>query len=310
MSFLKTYIYLILMAPLFAFSTNGISLNGNNWRIQQANFVHDTAEQLSLFTYNDTAWLKANVPGTVLEPYINAGLFPDPFFADNMNAIPDAFFSGNDFWYRKIISEITFAKNKKYFIEFKGINWKSDIYFNGKLLGRIDGAFKRANFEITNLINADGKNALAVLVHHLENWESGKGKVTQKYLGAPTTNGDLSGLDSPAFLAASGWNWLPIVRGRNTGIWNDVMLTECENISIQDPWISSELGLPNLSKAALTVRATLQNHSDQIEKGNVKVQLEGISFTYPITLQPRERKALEMLPSQFKELNIRNPKLW
>lgn len=98
------------------------------------------------------------------------------------------------------ISGITFRKNKRYFIEFKGINWKSDIYFNGKLLGKIEGAFQRANFEIMGLINADGKNALAVLVHHIENWQSGKGKVTRKYLGAPTTNGDVSGLDSSAFL--------------------------------------------------------------------------------------------------------------
>lgn len=310
MSFFKTNIFLLLIIPIVAFSSNGISLNGSNWRIQQAQFVYNTGEQISLPAYDDTNWLQAKVPGTVLEPYINADIFPDPFFADNMNAIPDSFFSGNDFWYRKNISGITYSKNKRYFIEFKGINWKSDIYFNGKLLGRIEGAFQRASFEITGLINTEGKNALAVLVHHIENWQSGEGKVTHKYLGAPTTNGDVSGLDGPAFLAASGWNWLPIVRGRNTGIWNDVTLNEYENVSIHDSWISSELPLPDTTKAALTVRTSLKNHTDQIVAGTLKVQFEGVSLVYPITLNPRELKPVEILPSKFKELNIRNPKLW
>jgi len=310
MQYIKIQLFLLLIIPVLAFSSNGISLNGSNWQIQQAQFVYHTGEQISLATYNDSNWLKAKVPGTVLEPYIAAGIFPDPYFANNMNAIPDAFFSGNDFWYRKNITGVTFKKSKRYFIEFKGINWKSDIYFNGKLLGSIEGAFQRANFEITGLINPDGKNALAVLVHHIENWQPGKGKVTQKYLGAPTTNGDVSGLDSPAFLAASGWNWLPIVRGRNTGIWNDVLLNECENVSIQDAWISSELSLPDTSKAALTVRTSLKNHSDQVVKGTIKVEFDNVSFNYPITVNPKELKSVELLPSYFKELNIRNPKLW
>ncbi|QBN19508.1 glycoside hydrolase family 2 protein [Flavobacterium nackdongense] len=310
MLFLKPYQFIMLFMAVGAFASNDISLNGNDWRLQQAQFVYQSGEQLSLPTYNDSNWLPAKVPGTVLEPYINAGFFPDPFFADNMNAIPDAFFSGNDFWYRKNITSITFKKNKRYFIEFKGINWKSDIYFNGKLVGSIEGAFQRASFEISGLLNPNGQNALAVLVHHIENWQPGKGKLTKKYLGAPTTNGDVSGLDSPAFLAASGWNWLPIVRGRNTGIWNDVTLTECENVSVKDPWISSELNLPDTTKAALTVRTSLKNHSDKVVTGTLKIEFDKVSLVYPITLNPGELKPIELLPTKFKELTIRNPKLW
>ena len=279
MSFFKTNIFLLLTIPVFAISSYGISLNGSNWLIQQAQFVYETGEQISLPTYNDSNWLKAKVPCTVLEPYINAGLFPDSFFAENINAIPNSFFSGNNFWYRKNSSGITFRKNKRYFIKFKGINWKSDIYFNGKLLGKIEGAFQRANFEITGLINADGKNALAVLVHHIENWQSGKGKVTRKYLGAPTTNGDVSGLDSPAFLAASGWNWLPIVRGRNTGIWNDVTITKCENVSRQDTWISSELSSPDTAKTCLKLK-TYENKEVHFLKIEAKLNSKEIADNF------------------------------
>ena len=310
MTFQKIKIFILILMPVFAFGSNITTLNGNDWRIQQAQFVYQTPTQISSASFVDADWLKAKVPGTVLEPYITAGVYPDPYFADNMNAIPDEFFSGNDFWYRKTIGKINLQVGKRYFINFKGVNWKSDIYFNGKLLGKINGAFQRADFEVTDLITSNGENVLAVLVHHIENWQPGKGKVTRKYLGAPTTNGDVSGLDSPAFLAASGWNWLPIVRGRNTGIWNDVTLTECGNVSIHDAWISSKLALPDTTKATLTVKATLKNHSNTDVNGVLKVSLAGKIISFPASIKAGQSKDVELNAKQFKELNIKNPKLW
>lgn len=310
MTSLKPKIFFVLLIPLLALGSNVTTLNGNDWYLQQARFVYDRPEQISLASYNPTGWLKAKVPGTVLEPYITAGAFPDPCFGDNMNSIPDEFFSGNDFWYRKSIAAIDKLQGKRYFLNFKGINWKSDIYFNGKLIGHINGAFQRAGFEITDLITVNQPNVLAVLVHHIENWQPGKAKVTRKYLGAPTTNGDLAGYDSPAFLAASGWNWLPIVRGRNTGIWNDVTLTECGNVSIHDSWINSRLALPDTTRAVLTVKTTLKNHSVSEVNGELRVSFAGKSISLPVQIKAGQSKDVELNAGQFAELVIKNPKLW
>lgn len=310
MSFQKINILFFLLMPLFVFGSTVKTLNGNDWRLQQAQFVYQSPAQISSASFLDAGWLQANVPGTVLEPYVRAGVYPDPYFADNMNAIPDEFFSGNDFWYRKSVGEIHKTPGKKYFINFKGVNWKSDIYFNGTHLGRINGAFQRADFEITDLIASSGQNVLAVLVHHIENWQPGKGKVTRKYLGAPTTNGDVSGLDSPTFMAASGWNWLPIVRGRNTGIWNDVTLSEIANVSVQDAWISSKLSLPDTTKAVLTAKATLKNHSKMDVNGFLKVSFAGRTISLPTNLKAGQSKDVELTAKQFKELTLKNPKLW
>jgi len=310
MSFQKLKILIVLLMPMIAFGSNVTSLNGNDWYLQQAQLLYEKPEQISSASYNVAAWLRAKVPGTVLEPYVAAGVYPDPCYADNMNAIPDEFFSGNDFWYRKSLAGISKLKGKRYFINFKGINWKSDIYFNGKLLGKINGAFQRADFEITDLIAVNQQNVLAVLVHHIDNWQPGKAKVTRKYLGAPTTNGDLSGYDSPAFLAASGWNWLPIVRGRNTGIWNDVTLTECGNVSIHDSWVNSRLALPDTTKAVLTVTTTLKNHSNKELNGELKVSFAGKTISLAVQIGAGQSKEIELNARQFSELNVRNPKLW
>ena len=32
-------------------------------------------------------------------------------------------------------------------------------------------------------------------------------------------------LDGPTFVATEGWDWIPAIRDRDTGIWQPVMLT-------------------------------------------------------------------------------------
>ena len=38
-------------------------------------------------------------------------------------------------------------------------------------------------------------------------------------------NGGALGLDNPTYHASIGWDWIPTIRGRNTGIWGPVYLT-------------------------------------------------------------------------------------
>ena len=65
---------------------------------------------------------------------------------------------GNDyirdkFWYKKSLSKTELPEGQKYFIEFKGVNSSSDVYFNGKHLGHHDGGYSTFRYEITNYIN-------------------------------------------------------------------------------------------------------------------------------------------------------------
>ena len=41
----------------------------------------------------------------------------------------------------------------------------------------------------------------------------------------PGENGGMEVLDGPTFSATEGWDWIPSIRDRNTGIWQDVTLT-------------------------------------------------------------------------------------
>ena len=44
----------------------------------------------------------------------------------------------------------------------------------------------------------------------------------QSIKGGPGENGGIMVLDGPTFVATEGWDWIPGIRDRNTGIWQDV----------------------------------------------------------------------------------------
>ncbi len=290
---------------------DSLSLDGRNkWRVQNAMLLKDDFKAISTPNYDDSNWIPATVPGTVLADYYNFGALPDPLYGDNMHQISDAFFSGNDFWYRKDLDFSKELTDEKIFINFSGVNYHSDIYFNGKHLGKINGAFQRAEFEITELIKFSETNTLAVLVHHNPNWISGEFKVIRKTLGCRTTNGDMLGLDGPTCLASAGWNWLPIIKGRNNGIWNSVNVRVGHNVSINDPWVSAILPLPDTTKADLTIHAEIKNHSNTRISGKLLAEFNDIRIELPLLLDAEQLKTVTLDKHDFAQLSINNPKLW
>ena len=292
-------------------SLNNLSLNGSIWRVQSTAMVNDEVEKISTAGYNDTEWIPAKVPGTILGDYYNFGAVPDPLYGDNMHQISDEFFSGNDFWYRTEVAFSSELANRKIYLNFSGINWKSDIYINGIHLGRIDGGFLRGDYEVSDLIHLDKPNTIAVLVHHNENWVSGTFKIIKKRLGDRTSNGDMLGLDGPTSLASAGWNWLPIISGRNNGIWNNVTFRAGGDVSIEDPWVSTKSVSENLKKADLTISTELKNHSSKTINGKLVLKLDGNrKFEVPVLLAANQTKTITLDNTNFSELIIQNPKLW
>jgi len=249
-------------SEVVSLSANNLSLDGDIWHIQSSMFVKDNPGDISRSGYDDTHWIPASVPGTVLESYYESGALPDPLFGDNMHQISDEFFSGNDFWYRTSVHFPSDPSGQKIFLNFSGINWKSDIYFNGQ------------------------------------------------HLGARTTNGDMLGLDGPTCLASAGWNWLPIIKGRNNGIWNHAGFTTGGNVMVKDSWVESTIPLPDTSKADLSIHTDLINHSAKVVEGKIKAELCGFAIELPVTLLPNEQKSLTLDQSLFSELQVDKPALW
>jgi beta-glucuronidase len=114
--------------------------------------------------------------------------------------IPELKYYEGNIWFKKSF-DYDLKEKKRLFVYFGAINYKSDIYLNGKKLGTHEGGFTPFNFEITSIVKAKD-NYLVVKVDNTRHKED-----------VPTTNTDW-------------WNY--------GGITRDVTLIEESESFIED----------------------------------------------------------------------------
>ena len=214
-----------------------------NWRLVPASQVQGTGAQISMTATDAAPWIAATVPGTVLTTLVDRGVYPDPDFGLNNLAIPESL-NKQDYWYRVDFPTPANSRGHRVQLTFNGINYAAEIWLNGKPIGNIKGAFIRGTFDVTDQIVAGGRNQLAVKVSppphpgipHEQSLKGGAGP-----------NGGILCLDGPTFVATEGWDWVPGIRDRDTGIWQDVELSLTGALKLGDPQIVTHLPLPDIS---------------------------------------------------------------
>lgn len=278
----------------------------DGWELSPATRIIESGESLFDPQLNTSQWYNAIVPGTVLTSLVEQGIYPDPYYGLNNLAIPDTL-CRMDWWYRTLIEMPGNISGKQARLLFNGINYRAEIFFNGKKLGNIDGAFIRGEFNITGLVKSSGKNVLAV--HILPPYNPGIPHEQSMKAGQGLNGGQLC-LDGPTFISAEGWDWMPGIRDRNIGIWQDVRLMIGGDVQIIDPQIITDIMLPDTTQAKLTINTTLRNISSSTVKGTLSATIEGININQDYSLNPGETKIVSMDPSAYKELTIKNPRLW
>jgi hypothetical protein len=281
-----------------------LDLRGGRWRVQRDSLVNAAGPALATTGFDDAGWVAATVPGTVLTSYFNAGAVPDPNFGDNQLMISDAFFYA-DFWYRTEFVAPA-ADGRRQWLNFDGINWNADIYLNGEKIGRIRGGFARARFDVTGRLRAGAANALAVKIEK----NASPGVVKEKTFEHPDLNGGWLGADNPTYHASIGWDWIPTIRGRNTGIWNDVYVTATGGVTVDAPFVKTTLPLPSTASADVTLAATLHNHDAAPVTGTLRGRFGDIVVSAPVTLAPGESRNVTFSPDAQPTLRLQNPRLW
>ena len=245
-------------------------------------------------------WYNAVVPGTVLTTLVQQGVYPDPKFGLNNLAIPDDL-CRKDWWY---CTDVTLTDEmldgKTLELLFNGINYKADVWFNDTKVGSIAGAFIRGRFDITSLARKENKLAVHIYppanpgVPHEQSPSAGGG-----------WNGGALCLDGPTFICSEGWDWMPGVRDRNIGIWQDVQLIASEGVVIGDTQVITDLPLPDVSYADITVRTSIKNMLDTDRNIKLAGTAAGVEFSREIVVP-----ALSETSVEFSGLRVGNPELW
>lgn len=288
--------------PLIARSANSWTVKG--WRMIAAPDVAADAATVSSAGFDDRQWHVATVPGTVLTTLIDRGVYPDPDYGLNNLAIPESL-SRQDYWYRVEFSAPTSSIGRRMALTFNGINYFADVWLNGRRLGSIKGAFIRGVFDVTDSLRA-GNNSLAVRISppphpgipHEQSIKAGPGE-----------NGGALALDGPTFIATEGWDWIPGIRDRNSGLWRDVVLTATAQVSIGDPQVVTTLPLPSTDRADVEINVPLRNVSSAPVNGVLTASFDDVVVEKPVTLAAGE-SVIRLLPADHAALRIQRPRLW
>lgn len=297
--------------------------NGSQkWVMQQVEKVKADGAEISKPTWRPQGWIPAIVPGTVLNSLVANGVFPEPYYglnnANELGKIPDLSKTGPDFytyWFRTTFTLPESFDDRRVILQFDGINYRAEIWLNGSKVGDMAGMFNRGYFDVTDLVNRQGENALAVLVKPVDvpgGFRTNKAKA--KAIGENANGGDGRIGRNTTMLMSVGWDFtfMDGIRDRNTGIWRDVKLYAVGDVALRNPFVKTKLPLPDTSSASETILVEAVNLTDQPKKATVKVRVPeaGIDVKQEVELGPKQTKEVVFTPEQYPSLVVKNPKLW
>jgi len=292
------------------------------WTMCQQQRVAANGAAISLPGFTMSDWQKAVVPGTVLNSLVNDGVYPEPYFglnnAHEKNLIPDISEAGRDFYTYWFRTEFLLPKefnDRQVWLQLDGINYRAEVWLNGKPAGELAGMFQRGCFNVTDAVVRNGTNALAILVKPVD-FPGGfraKSKVVRA-AGENRNGGDGNIGRNTTMLMTAGWDFTFTdgIRDRNTGIWRDVKLFATGPVALRNAFMKSQLPLPALAPARESISVDLVNATTQPQSGvlTAKAKDAGINIEKTVSLQPGETRTVTLTPEEFKALTVAKPRLW
>jgi beta-mannosidase len=144
---------LILFCPVLFGCTNNASQRGlvlqpisrisldGSWQLHPADATSNSLYHPQL---DDSGWQSISVPSN--------------WFLQGVDQ------SGGNYWYRKQFQISPSLRGKMIQLIFEGVDYTADAWLNGHYLGFHEGYFSRFSFEVSELLDFEGDNLLAVLV--------------------------------------------------------------------------------------------------------------------------------------------------
>ena len=301
----------LAMTPFAMAASSGVPAPvtlGTGWQMQFADKISQPPAQISGEGFDASGWYAATVPGTVLTALVDDHVYPEPLYGENIrpDVIPENL-AHQSYWYRTEMRVPRSYRGRRVWLNFEGINFSADVWVNGVEVGTIRGAFIRGIFDITDQVQP-GKNAVvAVLVSpqphpgvpHVHTVQAGIGP-----------NGGISAIDGPTFLCTIGWDWLPTIPDRDTGIWRKVYLSASGPVVVKNPYVTTNLPLPRTDSADVSVEATVENVTDHNEHGVLQGTIGKVTFRREVDVPAHGSELVRFDPKNTPVLHWEHPRLW
>ncbi|MEV8394771.1 MULTISPECIES: discoidin domain-containing protein [unclassified Streptomyces] len=300
-------------APALEVADDGTVPLESGWTLTMDDWAGAEGAELSRPSVDTSRWLPATVPGTVLGSLVDQGHLPDPVAGMNNLHIPEAL-SRHAWWYRRgfrLPRELRTGPGRHVWLEFDGVNHQADIWLNGTRVGGLTYPFARSAHDVTQLLaSGGGEQALAVRITPMP-FPGSPGDKSEAGLAFVDAGATMMNRNSPTYLAASGWDWMPAVRDRVSGIWNHVRLRSTGHAVIGDPRVDTTLpGLPDTGTAEVTIVVPVRNADSAERRMTVTASFDDVRVSRTVTVPGGASTDVIFTPAEHAPLRVRDPKLW
>ena len=256
-------------------------------------------EILSSPLYRPLGWIATTVPSTVVAAQVAAGIIKDPFYGMNLRNLP-----GMDYPLGRMFSNLAMIDTSPYkcgwwyrtqfrlprgfaghpvALHLDGVNYRADVWLNGKQLATkndVAGTWRLYELNLAGALSS-GENVLAIEVF-------------------PPTENDL---------AITWVDWAPSPPDKNTGLFRDVYLTSSGAVQLRFPYVANKLN-DDFTSAQLTPVVEAWNATGHAVTADVTWEIDGKKVHQAVPLAPEQKKTVSFDPAQFRELTVKDPKLW
>jgi exo-1,4-beta-D-glucosaminidase len=260
-----------------------------HWQIQSSAKAQQSGAEVSAAGFSTKEWYPVSGRATVMAGLQENGAYQNVFYGDNLRtaAEPDA--SGDVFvipwWYRTEFTVAKAAPALRTLLRINGMISSADVWLNGQLVAEqaaVAGAYPVHELDVTRWVHA-GANTLALRVRPAD----------------------------PRTSLSIGWvDWNPMPPDNNMGPWRGVDIVRTGPVEVRFPQVTPTLSLPDLARAALTVKVEARNLDASAHDATITGVVAGVSLRRTIHLAPGQTQTVSFSPKSDPGLELNHPQVW
>jgi len=259
-----------------------------HWQIQSSAKAQESGAEVSAAGFPTGEWYPVSGRATVMAGLLENGKYENVFYSDNLRTVSDPDSSGNVFvvpwWYRTEFTVVEGEPGIHTLLRINGIISSAEVWLNGERVAdeaAIVGAYPVHELDVTRWVHA-GLNTLALRVRPAD----------------------------PRSSLSIGWvDWNPTPPDNNLGPWRGVDIVRTGPVQIRFPQVSTTL-LPNLSRAALTVKLEARNLDASAHDATITGVVAGVSLRRTIHLAAGQTQTVSFSPKTDAGLDLDHPQVW
>ncbi|HKV66089.1 MAG TPA: hypothetical protein VJN66_06885, partial [Rhodanobacteraceae bacterium] len=260
-----------------------------HWELQSSAKAQEGGAEISTDGFKTKDWYPVSGRATVMAGLLENGKYKDVFHDDNLRAVgvPDG---GHHrfvipWWYRTQFTLAKLAQGRHVLVRSNGIIGGADLWLNGHKIAdhaAVLGAYPVHEFDVTRWVH-DGVNTLAMRVHPAD----------------PQRNFSMGWVD-----------WNPEPPDNNMGPWRGIDIVQTGPVELRFPAVITDLSLPDLARAALTVKVEVRNLDNAPHDVFVSGTVADVSLQQKIHLEAGQARTVAFSPKTDPALVLGHPKVW